>query len=146
MMEYLYSGSIANFNPRVALDLLGLADAYMLEGLKYLCENTLMHNVDNDNVCALLIDANKYSSAELKKFCITFLIKNFQEVQNTKGFEDLEYYPSLLMEVTKLVFSNVNNKENPQWMVRFNAMWPFSNEMFFQKVDWKMDVKVKECW
>ena len=60
MMEYLYSGSIANFNPRVALDLLGLADAYMLEGLKYLCENTLMHNVDNDNVCALLIDANKY--------------------------------------------------------------------------------------
>ena len=60
MMEYLYSGSIANFNPRVALDLLGLADAYMLGGLKYLCENTLMHNVDNDNVCALLIDANKY--------------------------------------------------------------------------------------
>jgi len=50
MMEYLYTGSIVNFNPKVALDLLGLADAYMLEGLKYLCENTLMHNVDNDNV------------------------------------------------------------------------------------------------
>ena len=81
MMEYLYSGSIANFNPSVALDLLGLADAYMLEGLKYLCENTLMHNVDNDNVCALLIDANKYSSTELKKFCINYLIKNFSEVQ-----------------------------------------------------------------
>lgn len=60
MMEYLYTGSIANFNPRTALDLLGLADAYMLEGLKYLCENTLMHNVDNDNVCSLLIDANKF--------------------------------------------------------------------------------------
>jgi hypothetical protein len=69
MMEYLYTGSILNFNPRIALDLLGLADAYMLERLKYLCENTLMHNVDNDNVCALLIDANKYSANELKKFC-----------------------------------------------------------------------------
>jgi hypothetical protein len=60
MMEYLYTGSIQNFNPRVALELLGLSDAYMLEGLKYLCENTLMHNVDHDNVCNLLIDANKY--------------------------------------------------------------------------------------
>jgi len=112
MMEYLYTGSIVNFNPRVALDLLGLADAYMLEGLKYLCENTLMINVDNDNVFTLLIHANKYSAAELKKFCQTHLIKNFSEVSQTKAFEELEYYPSLLMEVTKLVFSNVNNKEN----------------------------------
>ena len=77
MMEYLYTGSIVNFNHRVALDLLGLADAYILDALKYLCENTLMQNVDNDNVCALLIEANKYSSAELKKFCIQYLIKNF---------------------------------------------------------------------
>jgi hypothetical protein len=50
MMEYLYTGSIVNFNHRVALDLLGLADAYILDGLKYLCENTLMQNVDNENV------------------------------------------------------------------------------------------------
>jgi len=55
MMEYLYTGSIVNFNARVALDLLGLADAYMLEGLKQLCENTLMISVDNDNVCSLLV-------------------------------------------------------------------------------------------
>ena len=111
MMEYLYSGSIQNFNAKVALDLLGLADAYMLEGLKYLCENTLMHNVDNENVCSLLIDANKYSAHELKKFCQQYLMKNFQEVSHTKAFEELEYYPSLLMEVTKLVFTNVNSKE-----------------------------------
>ncbi len=77
MMEYLYTGSIVNFNHRVALDLLGLADAYILDGLKYLCENTLMQNVDNDNVIQFLIDANKYQSVELKKFCISFLIKNF---------------------------------------------------------------------
>ena len=100
-MEYLYSGSITNFSPKTAADLLGLADAYMLEGLKYLCENTLMHNVDNENVCALLIEANKYSSAELKKFCIQYLIKNFSEISQGKNFEELEYHPSLLMEVTK---------------------------------------------
>jgi len=104
-MEYLYTGSIVNFNHRVALDLLGLADAYILDGLKYLCENTLMQNVDNDNVIQFLIDSNKYQAAELKKFCINFLIKNFQEISTSPSFEELEYYPSLLMEVTKLVVS-----------------------------------------
>ena len=76
-MEYLYTGSILNFNHKVAQDLLGLADAYILDGLKYLCENTLMQNVDNDNVIQFLIDANRYQSGELKKFCISYLIKNF---------------------------------------------------------------------
>jgi hypothetical protein len=38
-------------------------------------------------------------------------MKNFQDVQNTKGFEDLEFYPSLLMEVTKLMFSNANHSK-----------------------------------
>lgn len=111
MMEYLYTGSILNFNHKVAQDLLGLADAYILDGLKYLCENTLMQNVDNDNVIQFLIDANRYQSTELKKFCISYLIKNFSEVSTSDSFQELEYYPSLLMEVTKLVVSNVNPKE-----------------------------------
>lgn len=111
MIEYLYTGGIGNFNPKVALEILGLADAYMLEGLKYLCENTLIHNIDNDNVCSLLIDANKYSAQEMKKCCQNYLIKNFQEVSQTKAFEELEFHPSLLMEVTKLLYNNVNQKE-----------------------------------
>jgi len=32
-------------------------------------------------------------------------------VSSTKAFEELEYFPSLLMEVTKLVFSNANDKD-----------------------------------
>lgn len=72
-----------------------------------------MHHVDNENVCTLLIEANKYSALDLKKFSIDYLMKNFSEIQNTKAFEELEYYPSLLMEVTKKVFSNVNDKDQP---------------------------------
>ena len=111
MIEYLYTGGITDFSPKIALDILGLADAYMLEGLKYLCENTLINNVDNDNVCSLLIDASKFSALELKKCCQSYLIKNFQEVSETKAFEELEYHPAILMEVTKLLYNNVNQKE-----------------------------------
>jgi hypothetical protein len=60
MMEYLYTGSILSLTSKVALDLLGLADQYLLDRLKFLCENTLMQSVDNENVIATLIEANKY--------------------------------------------------------------------------------------
>jgi hypothetical protein len=42
---------------------------------------------------------------------MSYLLKNFNEVSQTKMFEELEYHPALLMEVTKLAFSNVNSKE-----------------------------------
>lgn len=103
MIEYLYTGCIQDFNPTIGLEILGLADAYGLENLKFLCENTLIHNVDNENVVPLLIDSHSYSAIELKKFCMNYVIKNFADVQNTKSFEGLEAVPSLLMEVTKSI-------------------------------------------
>ena len=56
-----------------------------------------MHNVDSDNVCALLIDAHRYAATELRGFCLKYIIKNFTEVNQTKGFESLEYFPALLI-------------------------------------------------
>jgi hypothetical protein len=111
MMEYLYTGSIQSLNSKVALDLLGLADQYLLDRLKFLCENTLMQSVDNENIIPTLIEANKYQSVELKKFCFNFLIRNFTEISSSKTFEELEFYPGLLMEVTKLMATNSNNRE-----------------------------------
>ena len=35
-------------------EVLGLADHYTLDGLKNMCENILIHSVDNENVCHLL--------------------------------------------------------------------------------------------
>ena len=57
MIEYLYTGSIKDFKA-VAIEVLGLADAYCIENLKALCENSLIHNVDNDNVAGYLMDAH----------------------------------------------------------------------------------------
>ena len=59
--------------------------------------------MDNENVVALLIDSHRFSALELKKFCMIYMIKNFGDVQITKGFEALESVPSLLMEVTKSI-------------------------------------------
>ena len=60
LMEYLYTGALRNLNKRVAMDLLGLSHTYILEGLKYLCGNTLMQNIDNESSIQILIVASKF--------------------------------------------------------------------------------------
>lgn len=104
MIEYLYTGSIKGFKP-VAIEVLGLADAYCIENLKALCENSLIHNVDNDNVAGYLMDAHWYQAHDLKKFCMEYIIRNFNEVN---GLDALENIPSLLLEITKSIASKSN--------------------------------------
>jgi hypothetical protein len=88
-----------------------MSDAYGLDSLKFLCEHTLINSVENENVCILLIDGNKFGAQELKRFCLNYIIKNFNDVNKTKGFENLENHPSLLIEVTRSVFSKAVIKE-----------------------------------
>lgn len=105
MIEFLYSGSVSNFTPTAALELIGLADAYNLDTLKRLCENTLIYSVDTENVCELLVHAHRYGAIELKTFCMNYIIKNFTKVNASPQFERLENVPNLLIEITRAVFS-----------------------------------------
>ena len=105
MMEFLYTGNISNFTQGYAMELIGLADAYGIEGLKKLCENTLVHNVTLENVCQTLVIAHRFSAIELKKFCMAYIVKHFDLINNTPAFESLEEVPNLLIEITRAVFA-----------------------------------------
>lgn len=102
MIEYLYTGTIKDFSKQIAIEVLGLADAYGIENLKVLCENSLIHSVDNENVADFLMDAHWFAAVDLKKFCMDFITKNFNDV---KGLDALENAPSLLLEITKSIAS-----------------------------------------
>ena len=103
MLEFLYTGRVIDFQPKIALDLLGLADAYTLVGLKRLCENMLIHNVDDENVSMLFSRSDQYRAEDLKKFCLNYVLKNYKEVCRTKGFKQLE--KQLVEEVLNEVMS-----------------------------------------
>lgn len=109
MIEFLYSGSLSNFSSGLAFELLGLADAYGLDELRKLCEITLIHSLSIDNVCNILVQAHRCSAVDLKKHCMSFVIKNFNEVNSTPGFERLEQAPNLLIEITRTVFTKRGN-------------------------------------
>jgi len=108
MLEFLYTGTGPD-TAELALDLIGLADQFTLDGLKRLCENLLVHHVDVDNVCALLSRAHKFNATGLKKVCFSFMVKHWDPVCDTSGYEALVQEPQLLLEVTKQTMARANS-------------------------------------
>merc|ERR1711964_66314 len=102
MLEFLYTAlTPKDLSTAQMMELLGLADHYTLEGLKNLCENNLIHNVEVETVAHMLKQADRFQAFELKQFCLTFILKNFDQVARTPGFDELSSAPALLLEVTR---------------------------------------------
>jgi len=48
------------------------------------------------------VDGNcGFQAADLKKYCLDFIFKNFETVTRTKAFDALSAEPTLLLEVTR---------------------------------------------
>lgn len=102
MLEWLYTGRTPRELGAAQLtEVLGLADHYTLDGLKTVCENVLMHSVEVDNACALLRHADQFMAHALKRYCLAFIMKNFDQVAYTPAFDELSKMPMLLLEVTR---------------------------------------------
>lgn len=102
MLEWLYTGHIPHdLSPQLMTEILGLADHYTLAGLKHVCENILVHSVEIDNACHLLRCADQYMAQELKRYSLSYILKNFDQVAYTQAFDELSSMPSLLLEVTR---------------------------------------------
>lgn len=99
LLEFLYTGSLAELSPEVAVELMGLADHSGVDGLKALCEAKLVHALDTGNVAALFSTAHRYGALELKKHCLAFILSNTKDV--SKHLDALQSEPALLMEITK---------------------------------------------
>ena len=100
LLTYVYTGRLPADCGKVD-ELLGLADQYTFDSLKVLTEKILINSIDLHNVCHLLKISDRYGASELKKCCLSFILKSFDQVVATEAFEELSSVPQLLMEVTK---------------------------------------------
>uniref|UniRef100_A0A0G4GSZ3 BTB domain-containing protein n=1 Tax=Chromera velia CCMP2878 TaxID=1169474 RepID=A0A0G4GSZ3_9ALVE len=98
-LEFLYTGSLGDRPSTVVAEVLGLADSFGLDGLKRLCESSMAHSIERENVCQLLRSADKYLAKDLKEKCMQYIKKNKKEVLRTDGFRSLKEAPDLLVEI-----------------------------------------------
>eukprot|EP00392_Amoebophrya_sp_AT5.2_P017105 g17421.t1 len=102
LLEWIYTGRVPQDLPvHHMTEVLGLADQYTLDSLQHVCENILIHDVEIDNCCHLLKIADRHMAHNLKKHCMSYLLKHFEAVAKTSTFEELSSVPSLLLEVTR---------------------------------------------
>ncbi|CAE7239586.1 ARIA [Symbiodinium sp. KB8] len=102
-LEFLYTGTVQDLSPDVAMETMGLADQMGLDGLKQLCEAGLMQGIDGGSVCSLLLIAHRHGAAELKQHCMEYIMGTDDDVMPM--LEPLSSEPSLLMEITKELLS-----------------------------------------
>ena len=64
-------------------------------------------------MCNLLIEAKKYLSVELKKFCIEYLVRILSDVSSMKAFEEFESKPLSAGGGEKTCFLKLADKDQP---------------------------------
>ena len=81
------------------LELLRLADQYLVLSLRKMCESSILRLISVDNVSILLQNAHFRDAFALKKRCLSFILDHFAAVIATDAFIVLP--PELLQEVLR---------------------------------------------
>ncbi|KAJ4786855.1 BTB/POZ and MATH domain-containing protein 2 [Rhynchospora pubera] len=113
LLHFIYNDSFSGFKKMKGNDetqdsglltqeLMVVADRYGLERLRIMCEKTLSHGVDINNVVSLLSFAQSHSYNHLKASCLKFLASpdTFGAVVETEQFQYLvRCHPLILKEL-----------------------------------------------
>jgi hypothetical protein len=82
MLLFIYGGAV-HVPEELAVELLGLADRYLLAGLKQLCGFTLEKMIAVDTVARIIQAAERWDAAEgqLKTRCMEYILTNYEAVR-----------------------------------------------------------------
>merc|ERR1712238_482164 len=106
MLQFVYSNRVADIpeaSTNEILELLHLADKWVLRDLKKLCEYELIRtHMDVDNVAKMYCATEEYHANRLSRACIDFIMENIREVTGNVAFqEEMKHYPHLCIPVLK---------------------------------------------
>lgn len=74
VIDFIYTGSAANWSVEMASKLLYVAEKYEIIRLKFASHNLLMKNIDFSNVFEILKVADFYNLKLLEGKCLTFIV------------------------------------------------------------------------
>ncbi|XP_021364162.1 ankyrin repeat and BTB/POZ domain-containing protein 1-like [Mizuhopecten yessoensis] len=88
LMYYLYQDS-CELTKETVVEMLKLADQYLLQGLKRLCASNISKYIDIDTVLQILILARLFGLRRLADQCSEFMANNLHEVLRLADFVDI---------------------------------------------------------
>lgn len=101
LLEYLYTDRVQALQEphavEFALDLLTVADQFLVEPLKMLCENAIQKSINVENVATMLATADARGAFGLRKKCFHYILRHFGKVIGTPAFSEIS--KPLLQEV-----------------------------------------------
>jgi len=102
MLQFIYGGAV-QVPEELAVELLGLADRYLLSGLKLLCGFTLQKMITVDTVVRIIQAADRWDapSSQLKSRCMDYILTNYEAVVSHAVFDELGTSPQLLLEIVR---------------------------------------------
>eukprot|EP00193_Tetraselmis_chui_P019389 CAMPEP_0177791712 /NCGR_PEP_ID=MMETSP0491_2-20121128/24096_1 /TAXON_ID=63592 /ORGANISM="Tetraselmis chuii, Strain PLY429" /LENGTH=698 /DNA_ID=CAMNT_0019313995 /DNA_START=331 /DNA_END=2423 /DNA_ORIENTATION=+ len=79
MMKCIYTGNV-DVTPDIAEDLLRVADQYLLDGLKRLCENAISQGLAVDNLSDIYALSESFHAPQLAKHAVMYALEHYIEV------------------------------------------------------------------
>lgn len=86
-LKYLYTGTVED--DHLTLELFILADKYLDQALKDLCENSFCEIINSNNAVKLLLFANRYDCLLLKMQAASYVANHMTEFLDTPKFGEL---------------------------------------------------------
>ncbi|EQC36786.1 hypothetical protein SDRG_05620 [Saprolegnia diclina VS20] len=87
LLEYMYNDTVDVPTPELAIELYAAADMYTLDRLKGLCELVVQKGLTVENAGVLLSAADELHAGRLRDLCMHFIVRHFDTVTKTEGFQ-----------------------------------------------------------
>lgn len=112
MLEYLYTNYVKDIetcNSEDVISLLMMANEYLLEDLRILCEKRASKMIDVDNVSKLFLLSAGHNASVLREACGVFVEQNkLTLVKNPLFRQEIEYNPELGLLLFESSVAKVN--------------------------------------
>jgi len=125
ILEYMYTDALSfeTIKADTIVDIMLLADRFLLHSLKVLCETYLIRNLNCENVINVLLAATRANASAIKQRAIAYVVTNKKALQEKPEFETLTNDPILLLEIVNekeevhvLILHSEDQEECESWL------------------------------
>lgn len=114
LLEFIYSNAVKDMDKCSAdevISLLSMANQYVLDDLRLLCQHTAKPLITLDNIGKFFLLSQHNNAEGLKKACELFIGKNKKELQHNKNFK-MEILEN--PELGVLIFEALDDNSDPE--------------------------------